>query len=119
MMEVRRLRMRLRSGRKPASIDPPSFFLQLMGNVPPGNEGAKMIKKHAASPTANNDTPGRTILCRIAHIAQRISGTGREFANLLRRQDGSEQFRPFKIPVLSDHGTGDELFFSLYSGPLN
>lgn len=27
---------------------------------------------------------------------------------------GSEQFRPFKTPVLRDHDIGDELFFSLF-----
>jgi hypothetical protein len=50
MIEARRLRMRLRSGPKLASIDPPSFFLQLMGLFRPGDKRAGMIQETPRRP---------------------------------------------------------------------
>ena len=72
-----------------------------------------------SSSTPNHDTPGRVILCRIAHNLRGDPTNSHRGCRCLSPQDGSEQLRPFKIPVLSDHGTRDELFFSLYSGLLN
>jgi len=76
VMKARRLRSRLRNGRKTGSINPPSLFLPLLGNCSvTGVSGRSAQGTSRVSPLrpVNHSRPRSAILCGIAHIAEKHS----------------------------------------------